>query len=58
MMARKPDIKQVDRIVRDLELNRDQRRLLHDEITKQDLSIEEIRAIAEDIAQQFPKGGK
>jgi hypothetical protein len=35
MMARKADIKQVDAIVRDLGLSREQRRLLHDEITLQ-----------------------
>jgi RHS repeat-associated protein len=57
-MARKPDIKQVDRIVRDLGLNKDQRRILHDDITGQELSIDEIREIAQEIAKQMPKGGK
>jgi hypothetical protein len=58
MMARKADIKQVDKIARDLGLSKDQRRLLHDEITRQDLSIEEIADIARDISQNMPKKGR
>jgi RHS repeat-associated protein len=58
MMARKADIKQVDRIVKDLGLDKNQRRLLHDEITRQELTIEEIREIAHEISQRGPKGGK
>jgi RHS repeat-associated protein len=57
-MGRKADIKQVDRIVDELKLTKDQRRLLHDEITGQRLSIDEIREIAEDIRRQFPNKGR
>lgn len=57
-MARKADIKQIDRIVKDLKLNKEQRQLLHREITGQDLSLEEIKAIADDIAKFTPKGGR
>jgi uncharacterized membrane protein YebE (DUF533 family) len=56
MMARKSDIKQIDRIVKEVGLNRNQRRLLHDEITGQDLSLDEIADIARDIALRIPKG--
>ena len=58
MMARKADIKQIDRIVARLGLNKEQRRILHHEITGQDLSLDEIEAIAGEIAEQMPKGGK
>jgi RHS repeat-associated protein len=56
MMARKSDIRQIDRIVKEVGLNKNQRRLLHDEITGQDLSLDEIADIARDIAQRMPKG--
>ncbi|MBI3183965.1 MAG: hypothetical protein HYZ28_17655 [Myxococcales bacterium] len=55
---RKADIKDIDRIVREFNLNKEQRRILHDEITGQNLSLEQIREIAEEIAKGFPKGGK
>ena len=53
-MARKLDIKEFDRIVREVGLSRAQRRILHDEITKQNLSLEEIRRIAEEIKKLYP----
>jgi len=43
---RKADIKEIDRIVKEEGLSREQRRLLHDEISGQGLTLEEIRAIA------------
>ncbi len=57
-MGRKAGIKQIDRIVDELKLTKDQRRLLHDEITGQDLSLDEILEIAEDVRRQFPNKGK
>jgi hypothetical protein len=53
-MARKLDIKEIDRIVKEVGLSKAQRRLLHDEITKQDFSLEEIREIAEEIKKLYP----
>lgn len=53
-MARKLDIKEIDRIVKEVGLSKAQRRLLHDEITKQALSLEEIRKIAEEIKKLHP----
>jgi RHS repeat-associated protein len=55
MMGRKADIKDIDKIVNKTGLNKDQRRILHDEITGQDLSLDEIAEIARDIAQRMPK---
>jgi hypothetical protein len=57
-MARKADIKQIDRLVKELGLNKEQRRLLHDEITGQYLTFDEIRAIAEDIVKHTLKKGR
>ena len=54
-MAGKLDIKAIDRIVEQVGLTRAQRRLLHDEITKQGYSLEEIREIAEQIKKLYPK---
>jgi hypothetical protein len=42
--------------VREFGLNREQRQLLHREITGQGYSLEEIRAVADVIAKEFPKG--
>lgn len=53
-MARKLDIKAIDRIVKDLGLSKDQRRLLHDEITKQGYTLEEILEIAKQIKDLYP----
>jgi hypothetical protein len=53
-MARKLYIKAIDRIVKEVGLSKTQRRRLHDEITKQNLSLEEIRQIAEEIKKLYP----
>jgi len=53
-MARKADIKAIDQIVKKVGLSKTQRRLLHDEITKQNHSFEEIRKIAEEIKKLYP----
>jgi hypothetical protein len=53
-MARKPAIKEVDRIVKEVRLTKKQRRLLHDEITGQNHSLERIREIAENIKKYYP----
>lgn len=53
-MPRKPDIKAIDRIVKEVGLTRGQRRLLHDAITGQGLSLEEIRQMAEFIKVHYP----
>lgn len=53
-MPRKADIKAIDRIVREIGLSKGQRRLLHDEITKQNYSLEDIRKIAKEIRKLYP----
>ena len=53
-MARKADIKAIDRIVNEVGLTKGQRRLLHDEITGQNYSLEEIREIALEIKELYP----
>jgi len=53
-MARKLDIKAIDRIVTDLNFTKAQRRLLHDEITKQGFTLEEILEIAKEIIRLYP----
>jgi hypothetical protein len=53
-MARKLDIEAIDRIVEQVGLTKAQRRLLHDEITKQGYSLEEIREIVEQIKKLYP----
>jgi hypothetical protein len=53
-MARKQDIRDIDRIVKEEDLSREQRRMLHDEITGQQLSLEEIREIARQIKELYP----
>ena len=50
----KRDIKEMDRIVREEGLSHEQRRLLHEEITGQQLSLEEIRKRAREIKQLYP----
>ncbi len=52
---RKPDINEIDRIVREEGLSREQRRLLHEEITGQNMPLEKIREIAREIKQLYPK---
>lgn len=53
-MARKADIKAIDNIVKDVGLTKEQRRLLHDQITGQGYSLAEIREIAEEVKRLFP----
>lgn len=53
-MPRKEEIKAIDRIVREVGLSKSQRRLLHDEITKQNYTLEQIREIAEQIKKDYP----
>jgi hypothetical protein len=53
-MPRKPDIKEIDRIVKDVGLSRGQRRMLHDATAGQGLSLEEIRDIAKFIKAHYP----
>jgi len=50
----KADIKAIDRIVREEGLSREQRRMLHEEISGQQLSLDEIRQIAQEIKQLHP----
>ena len=54
-MARKADLKQIDRIAKEVGgLTNGQREILHEWITKQNLSLEEIKEIALQIKQLFP----
>jgi len=53
-MAKKQDIKQIDRIVKEEGLTMGQREILHEEITKQGRSLEEIREIAKEIKKLYP----
>ena len=53
-MAKKPDVKQIDRIVKEEGLTKGQRRILHDEITGQELTLEEIREIAKEVKRLYP----
>jgi hypothetical protein len=53
-MAKKPDIKQIDRIVREEGLTIGQREMLHEEITNQGYTLEEIREIAKEIKELYP----
>lgn len=51
---RKADIRAIDRIVQEEGLTREQRRLLHNEITGRQLTLEETRQIAREIKQLYP----
>ncbi len=51
---RKADIREIDRIVSEEGLSREQRRLLHDEITGRELSVDEIREVAKEIKKLYP----
>jgi hypothetical protein len=53
-MAKKPDIKQIERIVKDEGLTVGQRELLHRTITKEGYTLEEIREIAKEIKELYP----
>lgn len=50
----KKDIKEIDRIVKEEGLTPGQRRLLHREVSRQGLSLSEIRAIAKEIKKLYP----
>ena len=55
-MARKADLKQIDRIAKEVGgLTKGQRQLLHREITKQRYSLDEIKQITEEIKKLYPK---
>src|SRR4051812_2142723 len=51
---RKADIKQIDRIAKEEDLSRGQRRMLHDEVEGQGSTLEEIREIAKEIKRNHP----
>ena len=53
-MAKKPDIRQIDRITKEEGLTEGQREILHEEITGQGHTLEEIREIAKDIKKLYP----
>jgi hypothetical protein len=53
-LGTKSDIKKIDYIVDKLGLSREQRRILHDEITGQHYSLKEIEEIAKQIKDNFP----
>jgi hypothetical protein len=53
-MTRKADTKQADAIAKEFGLDRYQRRMLHDAITKQGFTYQEIRQKAEEIRQDHP----
>lgn len=53
-MPRKDDIREIDRIVKEEGLSRAQRRMLHDEISGETLSLDEIREIAREIKELYP----
>ena len=54
-MPRKPDIKAIDKIVKEVKLSKEQRRLLHEEISGQPLSLDEVRQAAKEIKRLYPK---
>ena len=53
-MVKKADIRWIDYIVKELQLSLAQRELLHEAITGQNLTKEEIKAIAKEIKEAFP----
>lgn len=53
-MSRESEKKVIDRLVKELEMSKAARRMLHDEITRQKYSEEVIREIAEMIKRLFP----
>ena len=53
-MAKKLDIKRIDRIVKEEGLSIGQREILHEEITKQGYTLEKIREIAKQIKELYP----
>ena len=53
-MAKKQDIKDIDRIAKEEGLTEGQRELLHDEISHQGISLDEIREVAKDMKELYP----
>ncbi len=53
-MAKKADIKWIKWVVKKIGLSKDQKRILHDTITGENLTKEEIKQIAEEIKKNFP----
>lgn len=53
-MPRKDDIREIDRIVKEERLSKEQRRLLHRDITREQLSLTEIRERAREIKELYP----
>ena len=53
-MVRKRDTKQIDYIARKIGLSREQRRLLHAEITGRNLTHKEIVDKAREVKQLYP----
>jgi hypothetical protein len=53
-----PKLKQFERIVKQERLSMEQRRLLHDQITGQRLSFQEVRRLAREIKELYPKKGE
>ena len=53
-MTRKADTKQADAIAAEFGLSRYQRRMLHDAITKQGFTYQEIREKAEEVLLDYP----
>jgi hypothetical protein len=54
-MPRKRDLKQIDRIVKEIGgLTRGQRELLHRTISKENLPLDEIKRIAQQIKELYP----
>ena len=54
-MPRKSDLKQVDRVIKEVGgLTKGQRELLHRAISKQRLTVSEIKKLAEEIKELYP----
>jgi hypothetical protein len=53
-MAKKPDIRFIDSLEKELKLSKAQRDLLHDAITGQNLTKQEIREVAQEIKELYP----
>jgi hemolysin activation/secretion protein len=53
-MAKKSDIRKIDWLVKKYGLSLNQREILHEEITGQSLSLEEIEEIAKQIKKLYP----
>jgi hypothetical protein len=50
----KEDIRRINRIVKEEGLSKGQRRMLHEEISRQNYTLEEIREIARRIKNDHP----